>query len=349
MTGTMTSKERWEAVFRHELTDRVPLDYWSTPEVTKKLQSTMGAATRSEMLDRLHIDYVVTVSPRYIGPKMQDGFDVFGVQHREVDFGSGVYSEPVTCPLSRYETVEEIEVNFRWPSPDWWDYSEIAGQIMGYEDHPVAGGGSEPFLIYKNLRGQALAMMDLVLRPEMVHYCLKKLFNLAYENTVRIFEAIPGKVTYTYVAEDMGGQRNLLFSPSHIREYLFPGMKRMIDLAHSAGVYVFHHNDGNITRILPEIVDLGIDLINPIQWRSDGMERMALKEKFGDRVVFHGAMDNQYTLPFGTVNEVRAEVIDNLQILGKGGGYILAPCHNLQPITPVENILAMYETAYEEG
>lgn len=349
MPGLMTSKERWLAVFRHEQTDRVPVDYWSTAEVTTKLQRHLGAVTRSEMLDRLHVDYVVTVSPRYVGPKIEEGLDEYGVQHRNVDFGSGVYAEPVSCPLADFETVDEIEDHYHWPNPDWWDYHEISEQLTGYEDHPVAGGGSEPFLIYKNLRGQALAMMDLVLRPEMVHYCLEKLFDLAYQNTLRIFEAIPGLVTYTYVAEDMGGQRNLLFSPSHIREFLFPGMKRMIDLAHSSGVYVFHHNDGNITQILPEIVDLGIDLVNPIQWRSDGMDRMALKEKFGNRVVFHGAMDNQYTLPFGTVEEVRAEVRENIQMLGKGGGYILAPCHNLQPITPIENIMAMYETAYQEG
>jgi len=182
-----------------------------------------------------------------------------------------------------------------------------------------------------------------------VEYCLNKLFNLAYENTVRIFEAIPGKVTYTYVAEDLGGQRNLLFSPKHIKEFLFPGMKRMIELAHSSGVYVFHHDDGNITRILPDLIDLGIDLLNPIQWRSDGMDRRLLKDSYGNKIIFHGGMDNQYTLPFGTVEEVKKEVIENLEILGSGGGYILAPCHNIQPITPIDNILVMYETCYQEG
>jgi uroporphyrinogen decarboxylase len=126
-------------------------------------------------------------------------------------------------------------------------------------------------------------------------------------------------------------------------------MKRMIDLAHSAGAYVFHHNDGNITRILPELVELGIDILNPIQWRADGMDRKWLMENFGDRLVFHGAVDNQYTLPFGSVDEVRQEVIDNITIFGPNGGYILAPCHNIQPNTPIENIIAMYQTGYEMG
>jgi uroporphyrinogen decarboxylase len=271
------------------------------------------------------------------------------VEHAQVNFGSGVYSEPITHPLAGYQTVEEIEANYIWPDPDWWVYSDIEKSLDGLEEYPVAGGGSEPFLIYKNLRGQELAMVDLVEKPELVHYCLEKLFYLAYENTIRIIEQIPGRITYSYVAEDMGGQSHLMFSPQLIRQFLLPGMKKMIDLAHSSQVFVFHHNDGSIIQILPEMVDLGIDILNPIQWRSGGMDRRYLKNTYGDKLVFHGAMDNQYTLPFGTVEEVKAEVIENLSILGQDGGYILAPCHNIQPVTPVENILAMYETGYHEG
>jgi uroporphyrinogen decarboxylase len=252
-------------------------------------------------------------------------------------------------PLADFHSVEEIEKKYRWPEPDWWDYSHIPQQIKGWEDYPIRGGGSEPLLIYKYLRGDVQAMLDMVEQPEIIEYCLGKLFELAYQNTVRIYEAIPGKVDLSYVAEDMGGQENLMFSKKHIRRYLLPGMKRMIDLVHQAGARVFHHNDGNCRGILPEMIELGIDALNPIQWRSQGMERAALKADFGDRLVFHGAMDNQYTLPFGTVEEVRQEVRDNLRILGAGGGYILAPCHNIQPVSPPENIVAMYEECDREG
>jgi uroporphyrinogen decarboxylase len=126
-------------------------------------------------------------------------------------------------------------------------------------------------------------------------------------------------------------------------------MKRMIDLTHQAGVHVFHHNDGNCRRILPELVAAGIDLLNPIQWRAPGMDRESLKAEFGARIIFHGGMDNQKTLPFGTAAEVKQEVQDNLRLLGQGGGYILAPCHNIQAITPPENVVAMYETCCELG
>jgi uroporphyrinogen decarboxylase len=346
-TESMTPRERWLAVLKRQAPDRTPTDYWGTPETGEKIQRHFGTATLWEALDRLHVDYPITAGPRYVGPKRPAGVDVFGIAHRDVDYGSGVYPEAVSHPLAGFQSVAEIEARYAWPDPDWWDYSGIPAQV--HPDRIMRGGGSEPFLIYKNLRGDIQAMVDLVENSDMVEYCLGKLFDLAYTNTVRIYESIPGRVDISYVAEDMGAQTDLMFSPRHIRRFLLPGMKRMIDLAHSAGVIVFHHNDGNITRILPEMVDLGIDVLNPIQWRADGMDRAELKRRFGSRLVFHGAVDNQYTLPFGTVAEVCQEVRDNLGILGAGGGYILAPCHNIQPLTPIENIVAMYETAYEEG
>ena len=209
--------------------------------------------------------------------------------------------------------------------------------------------GSEPFLIYKSLRGQEQAFIDLIQHPDIVHYCLDKLFDLAYENTRRIYEQMPGRVMLSYVSEDLGSQEGLMFSLEHIREFLLPRMKRIIDLAHEAGVYVFHHSDGAIREVIPDMIEIGIDLLNPIQWRCKEMDREGLKRDFGKDVVLHGGVDNQYTLAFGTVEEVRQEVRDNLRILGAGGGYILAPCHNIQAVSPPENIVAMYETGYREG
>lgn len=123
----------------------------------------------------------------------------------------------------------------------------------------------------------------------------------------------------------------------------------MMILAHSHGVYVFFHSDGAVRKIIPDMVEAGIDVLNPIQWRCKGMDREKLKRDFGSKVVFHGGMDNQQTLAFGLEKQVRQEVRDNLNILGKGGGYILAPCHNIQPVTPIRNILAMYEEAYKQS
>jgi uroporphyrinogen decarboxylase len=97
------------------------------------------------------------------------------------------------------------------------------------------------------------------------------------------------------------------------------------------------------------MIEAGIDVLNPIQWRCKGMDREGLKRDFGAEVILHGGVDNQYTLAFGSVGDVRQEVVINIEVLGEGGGYILAPCHNIQAISPPENVVAMYETGYEYG
>ncbi|MHB1318121.1 MAG: uroporphyrinogen decarboxylase family protein, partial [Anaerolineae bacterium] len=309
----------------------------------------LGIADDQALYDRLHIDRPFTVGPRYIGPPLSSDEDVFGIRYRMMDYGAGAYREAVANPLAGFSTVAEIEVQYRWPSPDWWTYDHLREQIRGREAMPIRGGGSEPFLTYKDLRGDEQAYMDLILNPEIVQYCLDRLFELAYQNTLRIYEAIPGQVMITYVAEDMGSQSSLLFSPAQIRSFLLPSMKRMMTLAHEAGAYVFFHSDGAVRPILPDMIATGIDVLNPIQWRCAGMEREGLKADFGSQVVLHGAVDNQYTLPFGSAADVRNEVIENIRVLGAGGGYILAPCHNIQAITPPENVVAMYDEAHASG
>jgi uroporphyrinogen decarboxylase len=326
------------------------MDYWATPETTQALLAHFQLEP-TEIAKILHIDLPFNVAANYVGPSFPAGTNIFGINHRAVDYGYGVYEEAANAPLASYKSIEEIEDNYNWPSPDWWETSSIEKEVLKHQEWPLRVGGSEPFLTYKQLRGEEQAMLDLIENPEIVNHCLTKLFDLAYEQTRRLYEALPNGIspTFTYVAEDLGSQKNLMYSPKHIKKYLFPGMKRMIDLAHEAGASVFHHDDGNISQILPSLIELGIDILNPIQWRADGMDRQWLKDKFGKQLVFHGAVDNQYTLPFGTPQDVREEVLENIAILGKDGGYILAPCHNIQPNTSVENIITMYETGFEEG
>ena len=345
---TMTPRERWLAVMTRQTPDRVPMDYWATREANRKLCDYLNCDL-SEAMRRLHIDHPFSVGGNYVGPPPKQGESIFGVKTRPIDYGCGVYNEAVNAPLAGFASVDEIEANYTWPSPDWWDYSHLPDTIKGHEHLPIRGGGSEPFLLYKNLRGGEQAFVDLIQNPEIVDYILDNLFDLAYQQTLRIFEAIPGAVMITYVAEDLGAQTGLMYSPAHIRQYLLPRMKRMMELTKQHGSYVFHHTDGAARAILPDLIETGIEILNPVQWRCPGMEREGLKRDFGDRLIFHGAMDNQYTIPFGTVDEVRQEVIDNYRILGAGGGYILAPCHNIQSVGPAENVVAMYEAGYEFG
>ncbi len=163
---TMTPRERWLAVLTRQVPDRVPMDYWATPEATAKLIKHLGFSRRSERqltadmhafspaegeseaydllrqaLRRLHIDFVVRVGPGYIGPPSEPGTDVFGCRHSTVDYGSGEYEEVVYHPLAEFNSVDEIESRYTWPRPDWWDYGGIPAQIKGWEDYPIQGGG----------------------------------------------------------------------------------------------------------------------------------------------------------------------------------------------------------------
>jgi uroporphyrinogen decarboxylase len=345
----MSARERWLAVLGRKAPDRVPMDYWATPEATEKLLRHCGCADTEALFRKLRIDKPVEAQPRYVGPAIPELADEFGCRYREVRYGTGSYRECIHHPLAEFGTLEDLRRGYRWPSPDWWDYSHLPALGAANADRPIRGGGSEPFLTYKYLRGDEQAFVDLVENPEIVHWCLDRLFDLAYEGSRRIYEALPGQVTLSYVAEDMGSQDDLLYSPGQIRTFFIPRMKRMIDLAHQAGASVFHHSDGGVRRIIPDMIQAGIDVLNPIQWRCGGMEREGLKRDFGASIIFHGGVDNQRTLPFGTPADVRAEVEDNLRILGAGGGYILAPCHNIQAVSPAENVVALYEAGFRAG
>jgi uroporphyrinogen decarboxylase len=352
---SMTPRERWLAVLSHHKPDRIPTDFRATPEAVDRLLAHCRCGELSDFLERYHVDPIVEVAPRYRGPELRPNTDVFGIEYTDYSYGTGAYREPiylrgeVPFPLAHYTSVEEIERNYRWPDPDWWDYSGIADQVEGKEHLVIRGGGSEPFATYKDLRGVEQAYLDLVLNPEIVHYCLDKLFALRYEDTRRIYEQIPGKVIWTWVAEDFGSQEGLLISLETIRRFFLPRMKRMVDLVHEAGAYAFFHSDGAVRAAVPDFAAIGMDVLDPIQWRARGMDRAALKRDFGSVLAFHGGMDNQYTLAFGTEAEIRQEVLDNLSTLGKDGGYILGPSHNIQVVSPPENIITMYQTAYESG
>jgi uroporphyrinogen decarboxylase len=213
----------------------------------------------------------------------------------------------------------------------------------------LRSGEYEPFLLYCAMRGMEQAMMDLVSEPEIVDAALEHIFQYYYALNERIFDIGHGRVDITYVAEDLGGQTSLLFGVRQIRRFILPRQKKMADLARSHGVHIFYHTDGAAREIIPDLISVtGIELLNPIQWRCPGMDREGLVRDFGGKVIFHGAMDNQQTLPFGSGDDVRREVLENIRIFSPAR-WICAPCHNLQPVTPTCNIVAMYETIHAEG
>ena len=189
-------------------------------------------------------------------------------------------------------------------------------------------------------------MTDLVLNPTMVEAALDRIEQIQTEMMKRYLSAARGHVDLVFISDDMGCQTGLLISPAMWRRHLEARTRRWCDLVHSFGLKAFFHTDGASEPLIGPLIDCGIDVLNPIQHACPGMETAALKKKYGRHLIFHGGVDNQRVLPFGTPADVRAEVRMLKQTLGSDGqGFICCSSHNVQAGTPVENILAMIEEA----
>jgi uroporphyrinogen decarboxylase len=345
----MSPRERWEAVMRGERPDRVPCDYWGTDEVTSRLSRDLGCSTERELWETLGVDKLVQLVPKH--PRatestwhLQSFFSIWHIGTRKVPYadGLGCYEEAVDHPLGAARSVREVE-QFDWPDPDEWDVAGLRAQASEWSEYPLLAGGCEMFYLYCRLRGMERSLEDLISEPAIADCILEHIAEFDLALTTRILDEVGNRTLFSYVAEDLGTQNSLLMSPGLFRRFLKPHMLRMIELVHSRGVKVFHHDDGAIRLMIPELIDMGIDVLNPVQWRCRGMEREGLARDFGARVVFHGGVDNQQTLPYGTPEDVRREVQENLRAFAAGRGYIVAPCHNLQANTPTENVIALYD------
>ncbi|HXV42231.1 MAG TPA: cobalamin-dependent protein, partial [Anaerolineae bacterium] len=167
--------------------------------------------------------------------------------------------------------------------------------------------------------------------------------DITVENARRVLELAGDRLDMVYFYDDVATQNSLMISQEMWRNYVRPCHARLIEVAKSYGLKVMYHCDGAIYPLVPELIDLGIDLLNPVQADAKGMEPPRLKAEFGDRLSFHGGIDIIKTLPGGTVEDVRREVRERVQVLGRQGGYILASSHHIQSDTPLANVLAMYQ------
>jgi uroporphyrinogen decarboxylase len=349
----LTPRERWLALLRGEPADRVLCDFWATGEVIGRLLRDLGCATERELWKRLGVDKCIHLSPRHPAAREDtwhtpSHFSLWGVETRTIAYGEGIgeYAEDAFHPLGAARSVADVE-QFSWPDPDGFDTAGLRAEAAQWPDYPILGAASEPFYLYCRLRGMEQALEDLVANPEIAEAILERIYDFDSRLIRRVLTELAGTIDIVYVAEDLGTQNHLLMSPAAFRRHLKPRMTRLIEMIHSFGVKVYHHDDGAIRPLLPDLIEAGIDLLNPVQWRCRGMEREGLARDFGGAVVFHGGIDNQHTLPFGTPEDVRRQVRENLEIFRGGRGYIVAPCHNIQPNTPTENIVALYEAVRE--
>lgn len=175
---------------------------------------------------------------------------------------------------------------------------------------------------------------------------------VALENLARLWNALGDTVDIiTVTGLDFGTQRAEWFSPEVFREVYLPFLRRQFGWVHEHTTWkVFEHSCGSIARIVGDLADAGLDILNPVQTSAAGMDPRGLKDRYGDRLTFWGGgVETQSTLPFGTPAQVRAEVAERIAIFAPGGGFVFNPVHNIQPSTPPENIIAAYEAALEFG
>ena len=344
----MNSRERMLAALDRKPVDRVPTDIWATQEIHQKLRDHFG--DDDQVHAALHIDGMALVAPEYIGPTLEPHTDYWGMRYAPIDYGTGTYNELSVCPLAEARTIDDLEAH-PWPQVEWFDFSQMHQHALeARRHHAVQCGYMAPFYFHNLTRGLERSLIDPYDDADFTHHLINRISDFFYDQHRRMFEACDGLVDVAQVTDDYGQQTGLILEPNIFEQFYRPHVQRFIDLCHEFNIRVFHHDDGAIRDLLPTLVDMGIDALNPIQWRCPGMDMTELKRDFGHRIAFHGAIDNQQTLALGSVDDVRAEVRHAIDALASDGtGYILAPCHNIQPVTPIENILAMYDEAHHYG
>ncbi len=353
----MRPRERVLAAVAHRQPDRVPLDYLAKKEAHRTLKAYLGIAEDEELLQRLGIDLRpvaprprVEVHPlRYADPTVEvtpDGLykDIWGVGFVPREYPTGLYMQLASHPLERVTTIAELE-SYPWPTPDDWDYGNVRPDALRYGEYAVKAHSRGFFEISWFMRGMEAFLVDLATNPDLACALMDRIKDCLMGRIRRILEAAQGAIDIFELNDDVGTQGGLMMSPALWRRLIKPRMAEMAALCRSYGVKVMYHTCGGVRPIIPDLIEIGIDILDPVQPWAAGMEPSALKRDFGHRLTFHGSIDEQRTLPFGTADDVKREVEERIRVLGEDGGLILCPSHAIQADTPPENVLALYDTA----
>lgn len=281
--------------------------------------------------------------------RLPDGelLDVMGRHMRVAHNPTGSYEETVRYPLADYATIAALQ-GFRWPEPDWWDFTALPSVIDQLNDglrHHIRYRLGSIFEVAWQLRGMSAFLTDLALEPDIPRYMLERLTDLYVEIARRALRAAGGRIDMVYFYDDIASQNSLLISKAMWRSFIRPAHERLIAVAREFDVPVMYHSDGALRPLISDLIDMGVTVLNPIQADAKGMEPESLKAEFGSRLTFHGGIDIIHTLPRGSVADVRQEVSDRVRVLGQSGGYIMASSHHIQSDTPLANVLAMYDCA----
>lgn len=374
----MTSQERVLTSLSHAEPDRVPVDFWASTETFTMLQQALGLEDKEAVLKRFNVDL------RYFnGPPLKAGnelspepgivVDHWGVRRksstihgtrRDGTSYTWTYKHMERSPLAQANTVTDVEKH-AWPTADLWDFSgarEACLKLKASGCAVVAGADRldrtaqlKPAMY---IRGTENFMSDLVLDEEVAEAILTHISDYYLEYNRQLFDAICGvgpdgrrgqcPIDIFFMGDDMGTQNSTWVSIPMYRRFFKKRLAAYCDLAHRYGMKTMYHTCGNITTLVGDFVDAGLDILQSLQPAAIGNEKMAwIKKQYGRDLCFQGGVDIQQVMPRGTPDEVRAHVRERRSILADGGGYIFGTAHNVLPDVPLENILALIET-YQE-
>lgn len=370
----MTSRERVLTALDHKQPDRVPLDLGATQtgisvESYDKLKRLLGISTETrvsnvimqlaeveeDVLQRFQIDFrhLLPQPPSTWTLKIEPDnsfLDEWGCKWRRPP-GSHYY-DLARSPLAM-ATIDDL-ANFPWPDPD--DPGRVSGMTERLEylrDHTgcaLEAGLLGPYETCWMLRGLEQWFYDMMVDPEFASALFDRVVDVLEGMHTRFLEVAGPYLDVVMLWDDFGCQDNLLISPKLFRDLIKPREARLIAAIKSrTNARMAIHSCGAVYSILPDFVEIGIEIINPVQVSAVGMDPVRLKKHFGQALSFWGGIDTQHTLPFGTPLEVASEVRQRVAQLGRDGGYILASVHNIQADVPPGNVIAMFDAALEYG
>ena len=274
-----------------------------------------------------------------------------------VEVGSGgAYREVEDFPLEAAADLAEIRDYPKWPSPDWFDYDCVrrqaaevrdAGKVVVFMGDRMNRCAQLKPAMY--LRGIARILEDLILAPEIAEYLFRRVADFYKAYARRTLAAADGGIDIFFTGDDFGTQNGPFVSPDMWRQFLRDGFKAFVDIGHEFGCRVAHHSCGSIKPIIPDLIDCGLDILNPLQPDVRDMDHADLKRLHGDRLSFHGSISIQKTLPFGTPDDIRREVRHRFDALAASGGFIYCTAHNIQSDTPLENVEALFDAYHTLG
>ena len=339
----MKHRERVLNAIKHNKVDRVPFDFWAEKPTLERLYSFYGTRDLDRILEDFDVDirHVEAIMP----PEKNWGDFVqnfWGERYIYQDSKWGPMREDIPGALSSAKNISELK-NFDWPNPDSFDYSNIKTECSKYDEHALLYGSADIWQRPCLVRGMENALMDLYVNPEWMHFLSRKFTDFYIKDYTNAFHHSGGRIDICLVISDLGSQNGPLISTELFDQFIASYLKELVEVIHGLDAYVMYHSCGMIFPFIERLIDIGVDILDPIQSVTPEMTPENLKEKFSERICFHGGIDVQTLLTHGTPDEVKKGIERYLNVFGNDGGYICSPSHLFQPDIPPENIKAFYE------